>query len=78
VEHLGAKEALVAGDPPVSWVARAPKRLATAFVDTLQEPELSARRLEELDRVAGGVLEQDLLAARPADDLVAERQPRGP
>src|SRR3954447_18528300 len=30
--------------------------------------------LEELDRVAGGVLEQDLPAARPADDVVAERQ----
>jgi hypothetical protein len=27
---------------------------------------LCARRLEELDRVAGGVLEQDLLAARPS------------
>src|SRR4051794_37866664 len=34
---------------------------------------LSACGLEELDRVAGGVFEQDLLAARPADDVVAER-----
>jgi len=34
--------------------------------------------LEELDRVARGVLEQDLLAARPADDVVAEGQARGP
>jgi hypothetical protein len=67
VEHLGAKEALVAGDPMVffttphfdgypailvrldrivvddlheviveAWLARAPKRVAKAFVDTLQ------------------------------------------
>src|SRR5215210_3308990 len=28
---------------------------------------------EEPDRVAEGILEQDLLAARPADDVVAER-----
>src|SRR4051794_38711109 len=41
-------------------------------------PLLCRRRLEELDRVAGGILEQDLPAARPADDLVAKRQPRGP
>src|SRR3954463_909190 len=34
--------------------------------------------LEELDRVAGRVLEQDLPAAWPADDVVAERQGGGP
>jgi hypothetical protein len=33
--------------------------------------------LEELDRVARRVLEQDLLAARAADDVVAERQAGG-
>ncbi len=33
--------------------------------------------MEELDRVAGGIVEQDLLAARAADDVVAEAQPRG-
>src|SRR5688500_14458220 len=38
---------------------------------------LGAGGLEELDRVAGGVVEQDLLAARAADDVVAEGQPRG-
>jgi hypothetical protein len=32
----------------------------------------AARRLEELDRISGGILGQDLLTARPADDLVAE------
>src|SRR3954454_2219281 len=30
-------------------------------------------RLKQLDRIAGGVLEEDLLAAGPVDDLVAER-----
>ena len=40
--------------------------------------DLRARRLEELDRVARRVLEKDLPAARPADDLVAERQAGGP
>jgi hypothetical protein len=39
--------------------------------------QLCARRLKQLDRVASGVLEQDLLAARPADDVVAERQSGG-
>jgi hypothetical protein len=29
--------------------------------------------LEEFDDVAGGVLEQDLLAARPFEDVVAKR-----
>src|SRR5215216_3995891 len=38
---------------------------------------LGAGGLEELDRVAGGIVEQDLLAARAADDVVAEAQPRG-
>src|SRR5215218_8343019 len=33
--------------------------------------------LEELDRVAGGIVEQDLLPAWAGDDVVAERQPRG-
>src|SRR3954447_2349058 len=33
--------------------------------------------LEELDWVAGGILEEDLLTARPADDVVAERQAGG-
>jgi hypothetical protein len=37
--------------------------------------QLFARRLEELDRVAGGVLEEDLPAVRPANDVVAEREP---
>jgi hypothetical protein len=32
--------------------------------------------LEKFDGVAGGVLEQDLLAAPAADDLVAEVRPR--
>jgi hypothetical protein len=39
---------------------------------------LSTRRLEQLDGVAGGILEQDLLAARPANDVVAEGEARGP
>jgi hypothetical protein len=34
--------------------------------------------LEELDRVAGGVVEQDLLAARAGDHVVAEAQSGGP
>src|SRR5215203_2086972 len=34
--------------------------------------------LEELDRVARGVFEQDLPAAGAADDVVAERQAGGP
>jgi hypothetical protein len=34
--------------------------------------------LEQLDDVAGGVLEQDLLAAGPGEDLVPERHTRGP
>jgi hypothetical protein len=33
--------------------------------------------LEELDWVAGGIVDQDLLAARPGDDVVAEAQPGG-
>jgi hypothetical protein len=32
--------------------------------------------LEELDDVAGGILEQDLGAARAGDDVVAERRSR--
>jgi bacterioferritin-associated ferredoxin len=39
--------------------------------------QLCARRVKELDRVAGGVLQQDLLAARSADGVVAEPQARG-
>jgi hypothetical protein len=39
--------------------------------------QLCARRVKELDRVAGGVLQQDLLAARSADGVVAESQARG-
>ena len=35
---------------------------------------LGAGRLEELDDVAGRILEQDLLAAGPFDDVVAERR----
>src|SRR3954452_2973731 len=42
-----------------------------------ERPCSGAGGLEELDRVAGGVLEQDLPAARPADDVVAEGQARG-
>src|SRR5215208_491304 len=38
---------------------------------------LRAGGLEELDRVAGRILEQNLLAARTGDDVVAERQPGG-
>ena len=38
---------------------------------------LCAGGLEQLDRVAGGIVEQDLLAARARDDVVAKRQPRG-
>jgi pimeloyl-ACP methyl ester carboxylesterase len=38
---------------------------------------LSVRRLEQLDRVAGRVIEQDLLAARSGDDVVAEGEPGG-
>ena len=33
--------------------------------------------MEELDRVAGGIVEQDLPAAGAADDVVAKRQPGG-
>src|SRR4051812_50140624 len=33
--------------------------------------------LEQLDRVARRVVDQDLLPARPADDVVAERQAGG-
>ena len=36
---------------------------------------LGAGGLEELDRVAGGIVEQDLPAARAADDVVAEVSP---
>ena len=33
---------------------------------------LPAGGLEDLDRVAGGIVEQDLLASRPGNDVVAE------
>jgi len=36
------------------------------------------RGLDELDRVAGWVVDQDLLAARAGDDLVPEAKPRCP
>src|SRR5918996_1614056 len=38
---------------------------------------LRTRRLEELDRVAGGIFEQDLLPSRAGDDVVAEVHPFG-
>lgn len=34
-------------------------------------------RLEELDRIPGWIVDEDLLAAGSGDNLVAERQPRG-
>jgi hypothetical protein len=34
VEHLGAKEALLADDPGEAWLARAPKRVAKEYLET--------------------------------------------
>ena len=42
------------------------------------QAELLVGGLEQLDRVARGILEQDLLAARPGDDVVAETSDRPP
>lgn len=38
---------------------------------------LGAGRLEQLDNVAGRVLQQNLLAARAGDNVVAEGETRG-
>src|SRR5258708_4452034 len=48
--------------------ARAPDRRSRTFTQT----GFRHGRLEQLDRVAGGVVEQDLLAAPADDDVVAE------
>ena len=37
----------------------------------------AASRLEQLDQIAGGILEQDLRPAGPGHDLVAEVDPGG-
>jgi hypothetical protein len=37
----------------------------------------AVRRLEDLDRVAGGVVDEDLSTARAADDIVAEAEAGG-
>ena len=37
-----------------------------------RSPKLGLRRLEEFDRVARGIIEHDLLAARSTNDVVAE------
>ena len=55
----------------------APERLISARPPLRRLCGLGAGRLEELDRVAGGIVEQDLLAAGTAHDVVAEGQPRG-
>ena len=38
---------------------------------------MESRGLEEFDDIAGGVLQQDLFAAWPFDDVVAKRSPGG-
>src|SRR5918995_3733757 len=53
---------------------------AATFAGRLRSPALRRRNrsggLEQLDRVAGWVVEQDLLSAPAADDLVAKARPR--
>src|SRR5207249_4235117 len=51
--------------------ARAPKN-GSASTATGLEPRFVARRLEQFDRIARRVVDQDLLAADAGDDLVAE------
>src|SRR4051794_40784102 len=60
-----------------SWAAeavRAPMMIGS--VARRAADRSAAGRLEELDRVARGILEQDLPTPRAADDVVAERQAR--
>src|ERR1700726_2385245 len=47
-------------------------RLSPALRGGRGEPGLLNGRLEKFDRIAGGVLDQDLLAADTGDDVVAE------
>ena len=66
-----------AGGPPKPTQPIRPHSRSTAA--SRRALTAGARRggLEQFDRVAGRVLEQDLLAARAGDDVVAERQPGG-
>src|SRR5688572_10170455 len=75
----------IAGSPPVPLAN--PDGFASGTCDARLGPRPSRSRrpfrqnllggLEDLDRVARGVVHQDLAAAGPADDVVAERQPGG-
>src|SRR5215211_453781 len=64
----------------LSVTSRPARGLHAYFFARARRPgyrRLRARRLEQLDRIASGILEQDLLAARPTDDVVAKRQAGG-
>src|SRR5262245_66669962 len=55
----------------------APGSVASASPSCLLHSRSTRGGLEELDDVAGGVLEQDLPAAGSCEDVVAEPGPRG-
>src|SRR5918995_2574391 len=90
VTHTSRSSAMCAGGPPNPMqpirphsrrITRSPGAGARAWSAPIARSDtlaLIAGWLEQLDWIAGGVLEQDLLATRPADDVVAERQTGGP
>src|SRR4051812_4717479 len=76
--HSLRRSAMCAGGPPKPIQPMRPHSRATTRSGTGSATRgLGPGRLKELDRVAGRILEQDLLAARSGHDVVAERHARG-
>src|SRR4051812_19407993 len=80
VTHSSRSSAMCVGGPPNPMHPIRPHSRTTTlrpgrfnFACAL----LGGGRLEELDRVAGGIVEQDLLPAGAADDVVAEAEACG-